>query len=219
MEILPWLEDKIIAAMPWGMRDSWKNPHPLLEEGERSFHRGITKTFLKKEFQTLFDDFEDLAPPIPVRIFRMNPAEHVAKLAEWRQKLAEVPQRREAFFNQRITTANKIMGKALIIDKAVRAKARKDKMAKQKNRELRKQFFLERVALELPDVATDAVLRNDAFNAAIKIGRDGGSQRSWALLKTKISKDWENNSERRKQIARNSDAIDEGRMALRRHCQ
>jgi hypothetical protein len=80
---------------------------------------------------------------------------------------------------------------------------------------LRRQYFLHRAALELPDVATDAVLKNEAFRAAIKIERDGGSHRSWALLKTKISKDWEDNyDERHKQVARSQDAIANGHMAL-----
>jgi len=197
MGILPLWEEKIIAAMPWGMRDSWKNPHPLLEEEERPAYKGVTKTFLKVEFQTLFDDFEKMIPAIPVRLFHMSAADHLAEVAEWRQKIAELSQRREAFFNERIVKTNKVMEKAIVIDKAVRGKARKEKLAKKKNRYLRRQYFLHRAALELPDVATDAILKNEAFRAAIKIGRDGGSHRSWALLKIKISKDWEENYDER----------------------
>ncbi len=187
---MPTFEDMIIAALPWGMRDSWRNPHPLLEEGERPYYRGVVKTFSKDELETMCEDFEALVPAIPVGPAGMPAAQHMAIITQWHQDLAAVPMRREAFFKQHTANANMIMEKALIIDKAVRAKARKDREIKKKNRESRAQFFKDCAEIDLPDVPAECVKISRPFLAAIKIGTDGGTPRSWAILKPKIRKEW-----------------------------
>jgi hypothetical protein len=172
------------------MRDSWKNPHPLLEEAERRSHRGVTKTFLKEDLETIYEDFEALIPFLPSRLLGISVPSYAAVIAQWRRDIDAVPRRREAFFDQHTANANMIMEKALMIDKAVRAKARKEKEIKFKNRESRKQFFKDRAKIDLPDIPAEVVKISRPFLAAIKIGRDGGSKRAWALLKPKIRKEW-----------------------------
>jgi hypothetical protein len=172
------------------MRDSWKNPHPLLEEGERPFYRGVTKTFSKEDLEAIYEDFEALTPSLTSRLFHMTVPSYGPTIAQWCQDMKALPQRREAFFNKHIVNVNMMMENALMIDKAVRAKARKEKEIKNKNRESRKQFFKVRAAIDLPDVPAEAVKISRPFLAAIKIGKDGGTKRSWALLKPKIRREW-----------------------------
>jgi hypothetical protein len=167
-----------------------ENPHPLLEEGERPFYRGVRKTFSKDELETLYEDFEALIQSLPSRLFHISVPSYVATIAQWRRDMDAVPQRREAFFKQHMANANMIMEKALMIDKAVRAQARKEKEIKNNNRESRKQFFKDCAEIDLPDVPAEVVKISRPFLAAIKIGKDGGSKRLWALLKPKIRKEW-----------------------------
>jgi hypothetical protein len=184
-------EDQIIAALPWGMRDSWRNLHPLLQAEERLYYKGVVKTFSKDELETICEDFEALVPLLPMRRDGMTAEQHMALIVQFLRDVDAIPMRRAAFFNQHTANAKMIMEKAIAIDKAVRAKARKDRQMNKRNRDSRAQFFKECAEVDLPDVPAEVVRISQPILAAIRIGTNRRSLRSWAILKPKIRKEWE----------------------------
>lgn len=168
---MPAFEDQIIAALPWGMMDSWRNPHPLLQAEERLYYKSVVKTFSKDEQETVCDDFEALVPLLPMRRDGMTAEQRMVLIVQFLRDVDAIPMRRAVFFNQHRANAKMIMEKAIAIGKAVRAKARKGRQMKKRNRDSRVQFFKECAEVDLPDVPAEVVRISQPFLAAIKSAR------------------------------------------------
>ena len=59
------------------------------------------------------------------------------------------------------------------------------------NRNARKELFTRRAREDLPHISEEFVKSSEAFKAATRVFRDGGTERGWQTLKPKIEKEWE----------------------------
>ena len=129
----------------------------MLQAEECLYYEGVVKTFSKDELETICEGFEALVPLLPMRRDGMTAEQHMELIVQFLRDVDAIPMRRAAFFNQHTANAKMIMEKAIAIDKAVRAKARKDRQIKERNRYSRAQFFMECAEVDLPDVPAEVV--------------------------------------------------------------
>jgi hypothetical protein len=185
---------KVLDSMAWGMIDSYHKPHHLLEGKEKDDSPvWLGRVYNRREFYTLWDEYVALFPAHLMIQPGAPPAQAQAQaaLAQYNQYVNDLPGRINAIFDAKVQENAAKMRKVIAIEKAVRAKAQQDKEERKKKQLSRKQFFETRAAEDLQDIPLNFLPQAKSFNAATKISRDGGTHKSWEVLKKKIVREWE----------------------------
>ncbi|KAF7900196.1 uncharacterized protein EAF01_007499, partial [Botrytis porri] len=193
--------DRLLACIPVSMYDSFGKPHDYVEEGDpgaiqTSTHR-LYKYYLIADVENIIKEYEALTPDP----YREDPTHNDAQKATarqiWEEKMEKLEEVRDAFFEAKKAENAKVMQLVLQIEAAVREKRAKGRKPNDANRESRRTLFLTFAKRDLPDIPEDFIINTKPFKAAVRIFRDGGSERGWRALKPKIQEVYQQEQSRR----------------------
>ncbi|KAF7917401.1 uncharacterized protein EAE98_010164 [Botrytis deweyae] len=193
--------DRLLACIPVSMYDSFGKPHDYVEEGDpgaiqTSTHR-LYKYYLIADVENIIKEYEALTPDP----YREDPTHNDAQKATarqiWEEKMEKLEEDRDAFFEAKKAENAKIMQLVLQIEAAVREKRAKGRKPNDANRESRRILFLTFAKRDLPDIPEDFIINTKPFKAAVRIFRDGGSERGWRALKPKIQEVYQQEQSRK----------------------
>ncbi|KAK6605966.1 hypothetical protein H4I96_04428 [Botrytis cinerea] len=193
--------DKLLACIPVSMYDSFGKPHDYVEEGDpgaiqTSTHR-LYKYYLIADVENIIKEYEALTPDP----YREDPTHNDAQKATarqiWEEKMEKLEEDRDAFFEAKKAKNAKVMQLVLQVEAAVREKRAKGRKPNDANRESRRILFSTLAKRDLPDIPEDFIANSKPFKAAVRIFRDGGSERGWRALKPKIQAVYQQEQSRR----------------------
>ncbi|KAF7956467.1 hypothetical protein EAE96_003808 [Botrytis aclada] len=193
--------DRLLACIPVSMYDSFGKPHDYVEEGDpgaiqTSTHR-LYKYYLISDVENIIKEYEALTP----EPYREDPTHNDAQKATarqiWEEKMEKLEEDRDAFFESKKAENAKVMQLVLQIEAAVREKRAKGRKPNDANRESRRILFLTFAKRDLPDIPEDFIINTKPFKAAVRIFRDGGSERGWRALKPKIQQVYQQEQSRK----------------------
>ncbi|THV46051.1 hypothetical protein BGAL_0422g00090 [Botrytis galanthina] len=193
--------DRLLACIPVSMYDSFGKPHDFVEEGDpgaiqTSTHR-LYKYYLIADVENIIKEYEALTPDP----YREDPTHNDAQKATarqiWDEKMEKLEEDRDAFFEAKKAENAKVMQLVLQIEAAVREKRAKGRKPNDANRESRRVLFLTFAKRDLPDIPEDFIINTKPFKAAVRIFRDGGSERGWRALKPKIQEVYQQEQSRK----------------------
>ncbi|KAI9648327.1 hypothetical protein NHQ30_002960 [Ciborinia camelliae] len=196
--------DRLLECIPVGMYDSFGKPHDYVPDGSPSqpnpiaTHR-LYKYYLISDVDTVIKEYEALTPD-PWREDPNHDAQQKAAARQiWEDKMAKLDADRDEFFEEKKAENEKLMQLVIQIEAAIRERRAKGRKPNDANRESRRTLFLEGAKRDIPEIPEEFVLSSKAFRAAIRIFRDGGSERGWRTLMPKIVEEHKNLTEKPRQ--------------------
>lgn len=188
--------DKLLECIPVSMYDSFGKPHDYVEDSAQpqanqiSTHR-LYKYYLNADVKRIMEEYEALTPE-PFREDPTHDAQQKATARQiWEDKMAKLEEDRDQFFQAKKAENDKLMQLVIKIEAAIREKRAKGRKPNDANRESRKNLFIMAAKRDLPQIPIEFVQTTIAFKAAIRIFRDGGSERGWRTLMPKIEMEFE----------------------------
>ncbi|KAB8305125.1 hypothetical protein EYC80_004420 [Monilinia laxa] len=188
--------DKLLECIPVSMYDSFGKPHDYVEDSAQpqanqiSTHR-LYKYYLNADVKRIMEEYEALTPE-PWREDPTHDAQQKATARQiWEDKMAKLEEDRDKFFQAKKSENDKLMQLVIQIEAAIREKRAKGRKPNDANRESRKNLFIMAAKRDLPQIPIEFVQTTTAFKAAIRIFRDGGSERGWRTLMPKIEMEFE----------------------------
>ncbi|APA13972.1 predicted protein [Sclerotinia sclerotiorum 1980 UF-70] len=183
--------DKLLECIPVSMYDSFGKPHDYVEDGPQALtnqlatHR-LYKYYLIVDVDNIIKEYEALTPE-PFREDPTHDAQQKATARQiWEDKMAKLDEERDKFFEAKKAENDKLMQLVIQIEAAIRERRAKGRKPNDANRESRRTLFLNLAKRDLPEVPEEFIINTKAFKAAVRIFRDGGSERGWRTLKPKI---------------------------------
>ncbi|KAJ8064047.1 hypothetical protein OCU04_007887 [Sclerotinia nivalis] len=187
--------DKLLECIPVSMYDSFGKPHDYVEDGPQALtnqlatHR-LYKYYLIVDVDNIIKEYEALTPD-PFREDPTHDAQQKATARQiWEDKMAKLDEERDKFFEAKKAENDKLMQLVLQIEAAIRERRAKGRKPNDANRESRRTLFLKLAKRDLPEVPEEFIISTKAFKAAVRIFRDGGSERGWRTLKPKIEEEY-----------------------------
>jgi hypothetical protein len=188
---------QMLECIPVGMHDSFMKPHDFVEDLE-SRPRGaprLYKYYLTEDINKIITEYEALAPPPYVEDSTQTAAEKSAALAAHQALMDALDEKRAEFLAKGKAKNDKHMATVMRIEAGVRRRRAIIRAPNDENRNSRRELFTRRAAEDIPWVTKDFLWNSKAFKAAVRIFRDGGTERGWLTLKPKILKEWEDRQE------------------------
>ncbi|KAF7876761.1 hypothetical protein EAF04_001844 [Stromatinia cepivora] len=187
--------DKLLECIPVSMYDSFGKPHDYVEDGPQALANQLTthrlyKYYLMVDVDNIIKEYEALTPD-PFREDPTHDAQQKATARQiWEDKMAKLDEERDKFFEAKKAENDKLMQLVLQIEAAIRERRAKGRKPNDANRESRRTLFLKLAKRDLPEVPEEFIISTKAFKAAVRIFRDGGSERGWRTLKPKIEEEY-----------------------------
>ncbi|ESZ92195.1 hypothetical protein SBOR_7423 [Sclerotinia borealis F-4128] len=210
LEFLRPTMDRLLECIPVSMYDSFGKPHDYVDEAQPQANPTGTprlyKYYLLSDVTGIIKEYEALTPD-PYREDPTHDAQQKAAARQiWEEKMAKLDEDRNKFFEAKKAENEKLMQLVIQIEAAIRERRAKGRKPNDANRESRKSLFIEGAKRDIPDIPLDFVISAKAFKAAIRIFRDGGSERGWRTLMPKIVAEYQEKEKARQATNAASDA-------------
>lgn len=184
---------KLLECIPVGMHDSFMKPHDYVDLDDTR-PRGaprLYKYYLKEDVEEIFRRYDALEPEPYVEDPSKTAEENAAGLARYQEELAGLDDKRAEFLADEKAKIDAHMELVKRIEAGVRLRRETNRTPYDENRNARKELFTRRAKEDLPHISEEFVKSSEAFKAATRVFRDGGTERGWQTLKPKIEKEWE----------------------------
>ncbi|POS87393.1 hypothetical protein EPUL_003698 [Erysiphe pulchra] len=190
---------QLLDCLPYCMYDAYMKSHHVGEAQGTLQPSGpkVHKYYQTQDVAEIVALYKTLIPASYDDNPEHTPEERASAMAKYQDTVEKMCKERKLFLAQKKKERDELMQRVFKIENAIRIRrqeiSRPNKIARQGRRE----FHTKMAKRELPHIPVDFVQKAKAYKASCRIYRNGGTDRTWKVLKPKIENEWRQELEKR----------------------